>query len=88
MYVGVTNNLQRRIGEHRSGINDGFSKKYNLFKLVYYERFYGPCLANRREKQLKRWHREWKLNLVKEVNPDLRDLVEASGEYGKGVGFL
>jgi putative endonuclease len=87
LYVGVTNNLRRRLNEHRLGINDGFSKKYNVYKLVYFERFYGPCLANRREKQLKRWHRDWKMNLIKMVNPELMDLV-FGGEYGKEVEIL
>lgn len=85
LYVGVTNNLLRRVMEHRLKMNEGFSKKYNVNKLVYYERFYGPCLANRREKQIKRWHREWKLNLIKEKNPELRDL---SGEMRKEVSIL
>ncbi|MBD3281703.1 GIY-YIG nuclease family protein [Candidatus Uhrbacteria bacterium] len=76
LYVGVTNDLQRRVTEHKLKVNDGFSKKYNVGKIVYYESFYGPCLANRREKQLKRWHREWKLNLIKKVNPELRDLLD------------
>ena len=84
LYVGVTNDLLRRINEHRMGLNESFSKKYNLYKLVYYERFYGPCLANRREKQLKRWHRDWKLNLIKKGNPELRDLV---GDFRKGVEY-
>ncbi len=80
--VYVNKDLLRWISEYRKGLNEGFSQKHNLYNLVYYERFHGPCLANRREKQLKRWHRDWKLNLVKKVNSELRDLL---GEFRKEV---
>jgi len=74
-YVGVTNNLERRIYEHKNGLVDGFSRKYNLKKLVYFEEYNDVRVALEREKQLKRWHREWKLNLIRSMNFEMRDLV-------------
>ena len=73
-YIGVTNNLERRMWEHRNEINDGFSKSYKLKKLVYYENFSEVKQAIAREKQLKNWHREWKPNLIKGLNDDFSDL--------------
>ena len=78
LYIGVTNNLERRMLEHRNGYVDGFSKKYKLHKLVYYEECCDINSAISREKQLKNWHRGWKLNLIKKTNPTLRDL---SGDW-------
>jgi len=77
LYIGVTNNLKRRMNEHRLGLIDGFSKKYCLNKLVYVEPFRYPNDAITREKQLKRWHREWKINLIVERNPEWIDLYES-----------
>ena len=74
LYIGVTNNLLRRIQEHKSGANKSFSKRYHLTKLVYYEETGDVRVAIEREKQLKRWHREWKMNLIKQQNPTFRDL--------------
>lgn len=73
-YVGVTNNLERRVFEHKTGIIEGFTKKYNCKELVYYEEFQNITDAISREKQLKNWHREWKINLIKFLNPDFIDL--------------
>jgi putative endonuclease len=75
-YIGVTNNLERRIYEHKNGMFEGFTKKYNLKKLVYYEHFNQINDAINREKQLKNWHRDWKINLVKSVNPEFKDLSD------------
>ncbi len=75
-YIGVTNNLERRIYEHRQELVDGFSKKYKLKKLVYFEEYTDIQNALEREKQLKNWHRDWKLNIIKKMNPDFRDLLE------------
>ena len=72
-YVGVTNNLERRVREHKAGESE-FTSRYNLFELVYYEIISDIKTAIKREKQLKRWHREWKLNLIKQLNPELLDL--------------
>jgi putative endonuclease len=73
-YIGVTNNLERRILEHKQEVVKGFSKKYHLSKLIYYEEFPSIGDAISREKQLKNWHHDWKLNLIKNVNPKLFDL--------------
>lgn len=73
-YTGVTNNLERRVFEHKHELVDGFSKKYKLKKLVYYEEYPTIIDAIKREKQLKNWHREWKINLIRQLNPELNDL--------------
>ncbi len=75
-YIGVTGNLQRRIWEHKNKVVEGFTKKYNINKLVYYELTDSVEAALNREKQLKRWHRQWKINLIKETNPEFKDLSE------------
>lgn len=75
-YIGVTGNLQKKILEHKNKVVEGFTKKYNIDKLVYYELTENIESALNREKQLKRWHREWKINLMKEMNPKFNDLFE------------
>ena len=74
LYIGVTNNLKRRIYEHKNKLIDGFSKKYNLTKLVYYEICKDVKNAIAREKQLKNWHRAWKIKMIEGVNPNWDDL--------------
>ncbi len=74
LYVGVTNNLERRVFEHRNKLVEGFTKKYNLTKLVFYEVTDDIESAIRREKQLKNWRRAWKVDLVNESNPEWKDL--------------
>lgn len=74
LYIGMTNSLERRIHEHKSGTVPGFTKKYKLSKLLYYEESPNSIDAIRREKQLKNWHRDWKDNLIKSINPKLYDL--------------
>ncbi len=74
LYIGVTSNLQKRVWEHKNKVVVGFTEKYNINKLVYYELTDSIETAINREKQLKRWHRDWKINLIKEVNPEFRDL--------------
>ena len=76
LYIGITNNLERRIYEHKNELLGGFTKKYKLKKLVYYEEFKYIKEALAREKQLKNWHREWKINLIKQINPEFNDLAE------------
>jgi len=73
-YIGVTNNIFKRTFEHKVGLLDGFTKKYKIKKLVYLEEYHDINQAIAREKQLKNWYREWKLNLIKKVNPDFNDL--------------
>ena len=75
-YIGVTGNLPKRISEHKNKVVEGFTKKYNVDKLVYYEITNDVESAINREKQLKRWHRQWKINLIKEMNPEFKDLSE------------
>ena len=74
LYIGVTSNLQKRVWEHKNKVVEGFTKKYNVDKLVYYELTDSIESAINREKQLKRWHRQWKINLIKEMNPEFKDL--------------
>ena len=74
MYVGVTNNLERRIYEHKNKVLDGFTKKYNVNKLVYFEQTSDKKAAIEREKQIKGWLREKKNALVETVNPEWKDL--------------
>ena len=73
-YIGITGNLQKRVWEHKNKVVDGFTKKYNVDRLVYYELTDSIDTALNREKQLKRWHRDWKINLIKEMNPEFKDL--------------
>ena len=74
MYVGVTNDLERRIYEHRNKLVDGFTKKYNVEKLVYFETASDVLAAIEREKQIKKWRREKKNQLAIEMNPEWKDL--------------
>ena len=76
-YIGVTGDLQKRIWEHKNKVVEGFTKKYNVDRLVYYELTENVESALNREKQLKRWHRQWKINLIKEMNPEFKDLSES-----------
>ena len=73
-YIGVTNNLSKRILEHNENKGSIFTQKYNLKSLIYYEEFTSIKEAIAREKQLKNWKREWKLNLIRESNPMLKYL--------------
>jgi putative endonuclease len=74
LYIGFTDILARRIYEHKLGLIDGFTKKYNVNQLVYYQTH--PTLTStvKRERQLKNWHRQWKINLIESVNKDWKDL--------------
>ena len=76
LYVGVTNDLVRRIHKHRTGTVDGFSKRYRLKRLVYFEQHDTVPLAIQREKNMKRWPRAWKARLINENNREWRDLYE------------
>ena len=76
LYTGVTNNLQRRVYEHKHGLVEGFTKKYKLTMLVYYEATDDVRSAIEREKQIKGWRRSKKIALIESVNPQWRDLSE------------
>ena len=76
MYVGVTNDLSRRLYEHRTGVTDGFTKKYRVHKLVFFEQTSDIYAAIAREKQIKGWNRAKKNALVETVNPEWKDLSE------------
>ena len=73
LYIGVTNDIVRRVHEHRTGVADGFSKSHELHRLVFFETHETVPLAIEREKQLKRWKRDWKIGLIEELNPDWND---------------
>ncbi|TDN37590.1 GIY-YIG nuclease family protein [Hymenobacter sp. UV11] len=75
LYVGVTNNLERRVGEHKAGAVEGFTKQYNVSKLVYFETSPSTMQAIEREKQLKAGSRAKKLTLIMEMNPTWQDLM-------------
>ena len=75
LYIGVTNDLARRVGEHRDGLVPGFTKTYGVKRLVYYEMFDDIERAIRRETRLKKYKREWKINLIQQRNVEWRDLV-------------
>lgn len=75
LYVGVTSNLQFRIYQHREGMVEGFTKKYGIKHLMYYEEHATALEAIHREKRLKKWPRNWKINLIRTDNPDWHDLA-------------
>ena len=76
LYLGVTNNLKRRLQEHRSRVNKGFTKRYNVHYLMYYETFSRAMPAIKREKQIKKWYRKQKDDLISSFNPEWEDLTE------------
>jgi putative endonuclease len=76
LYIGVTNNLMRRVHEHKSDIKEGFTRQYGVHKLVYYEACQDVRSVIQREKQLKKWNREWKIKLIEKTNPEWRDLYK------------
>lgn len=76
LYIGVTNNIARRVWEHKMKLIDGFTKKYGCTRLVYYEEFQYIDKAIAREKQLKKWTRKKKEYLIKTLNPEWKDLLE------------
>ncbi len=76
LYIGVTSNLNRRIYEHKEGLVDGFTKEYALKNLVWYEECANAENAIKREKAMKKYPRQWKLNLITQMNPEWNDLYE------------
>ena len=79
LYIGVTNKLERRVYEHKNNIVKGFTSKYSVHQLVYYEETNDIYAALQREKQLKKWNRKWKLALIEKINPDWNDPRLRSG---------
>jgi putative endonuclease len=79
LYIGVTSELFERVGVHRQDLVDGFTKKYGVHRLVYYEMHETMDAAIRREKQLKKWNRAWKLRLIERMNPEWEDLFDEAG---------
>ncbi|WP_408741654.1 GIY-YIG nuclease family protein [Vibrio mediterranei] len=77
LYVGVTSQLKQRIWQHKNSVVDGFSKKYHVNKLVFFEVHQSMTAAITREKQIKRWKRDWKENLIKSMNPNWMDLYDS-----------
>jgi len=78
LYVGVTNDLDRRVAEHKQGITEGFTKRYGVHLLVHAETYSDINDAIVREKRLKKWNRRWKIDLIEKTNPDWVDLMGAS----------
>lgn len=74
LYIGVTDNLVKRIHQHKNKLVEGFTQKYNITELVYFEIFDSIIEAVTREKQLKNWKREWKIDLIRKINPKFKDL--------------
>ena len=77
LYIGVTNDLISRVSQHKQGLIDGFSKKYNVTRLVYFEHTTDAIAAITREKQLKKWKRQWKIDLIQKDNPSWEDLFSS-----------
>ena len=74
LYVGVTSDLVQRVHQHKNKVTKGFTSKYDVDKLVYYEFHHDAYEAFQREKRIKKWHRQWKINLIEENNPHWEDL--------------
>ena len=77
LYIGVTNNLLKRVQQHKNDVTEGFTRKYNVHSLVYYEVFNRIQDAITREKQMKKWKRQWKMELIEKSNPNWEDLFES-----------
>jgi putative endonuclease len=76
LYIGVTSNLAKRVWEHREHVVPGFTRRHRVARLVWYECHESIDAAITREKQIKEWHRDWKVNLIQAMNPDWRDLYD------------
>ena len=79
LYVGVTSDLTARLWQHRNGVLPGFTARYGVHRLVHFERFDAMEHAIAREKRLKNWHRQWKINLIDQANPEWADLAVGLG---------
>ena len=76
LYIGITNNLKKRVYEHKNGLMEGFTKKYNINNLVYFEIYNCVNSAILREKRIKKWRRTWKIKLIQSMNPEWNDLYD------------
>ncbi len=76
LYVGITNNLKRRIYEHKTGVSDSFTRRYFISRLVWFDWTNSVESAINREKQIKKWKRDWKIELIEKTNPEWNDLLE------------
>ena len=76
LYIGVTNDLRRRVWQHKNDVHEGFTKKYGVHDLVWFEATNDVLGAIQREKQLKKWNRQWKINLIEKENTEWDDLYE------------
>jgi putative endonuclease len=76
LYIGVTNDLVRRVYEHKNDLVEGFTKKYGIHLLVYYEQYNNVESAIQRERQMKKWNRQWKIRRIEGLNPGWRDLFD------------
>ena len=76
LYLGVTSNLVKRVYEHKENLADGFTKRYSIKELVWYEAHEDVVAAITREKQIKKWNRNWKIELIESFNPEWRDLYQ------------
>jgi putative endonuclease len=87
LYIGVTSDISKRVSLHKQGVIEGFPKKYGVHRLVYYEIHKTMPEAIRREKQLKKWNRAWKVRLIEQLNPEWCDLWDETGEVSVvGIG--
>lgn len=77
LYIGVTSNFARRVYEHKNGMHDGFTKKYKVKSLVYYEGHADKKSTQVREEQMKKWNRQWKMRLIDRFNPQWKDLYDS-----------
>ncbi len=76
LYIGVTNDLLKRVHQHKEGLAEGFTQKYNVHNLVYYEAYRNIHNAIAREKSMKKWKRKWKIELIEKSNPGWKDLYD------------
>ncbi|MCX6810121.1 MAG: GIY-YIG nuclease family protein [Candidatus Berkelbacteria bacterium] len=81
LYIGITNNLIRRVYYHKGRYKESFTQKYFIRRLVYFEQLNDPLSAIKREKQLKKWKRDWKIELIEKENPEWKDLYEEIKKY-------
>ncbi|MEF9426040.1 MAG: GIY-YIG nuclease family protein [Candidatus Mariimomonas ferrooxydans] len=86
LYIGITSDLIKRVWEHKNKVVEGFTQKYNVDKLVYYEQYQDAENAIRREKRLKKYNRKWKLDLIEKFNPNWKDLYDDISGLSDQVG--